>query len=246
MNPFKFLVLPLALISSIAAADSRTEMTTTQVPFTTVGRVNTSEGGCTGTLIYKNLVLTNARCLLDSEGKLTTESVTFYATYNGGKSGSDRYSHKANGTHVWVGTTEPYIDAVNDWGIIRLDWDIGYKVGWFGVDNKTAAQVLAYAEDRILHVVSYPSDLSDDQVPFVEENCSFTETANDDTLVVNNCDMSAGSEGSPIFYFLMDKGERTFRILGLTTVDGENYNVTIPGKSFFAKMVELMNEDPRD
>ncbi|NJL41648.1 MAG: trypsin-like serine protease [Leptolyngbyaceae cyanobacterium SM1_4_3] len=105
--------------------DDRIPMTSNAFPWSAVGRVQTDGAGhCTGALISRDLVLTNAHCIFVNGQR---RNITFAPNYRNGQS-----PETARGILYWWGTDNPSQNRRADWAIIRLERPIGDRYGWFG------------------------------------------------------------------------------------------------------------------
>jgi V8-like Glu-specific endopeptidase len=124
--------------------DNRTPMRSSSYPWSAVGQVQIDGGGhCTGALIGRDLVLTNAHCIWEN-GKRT--DITFAPNYKSGQS-----PEKVRGIRYWWGTPDPSKNRGADWAIIRLEKPIGDRYGSFGW------QQLSYQElkGKLVNYVGY-------------------------------------------------------------------------------------------
>jgi protease YdgD len=115
-------------------------------PYRTVGVVS-GNGGYrgTGVLVYKNLVLTAAHCVMDQKTKKIATDVTYFECAVANK----RIRDKSRIEWIWWGTSTPDTDRENDWAILRIADDLGTKYGWLGTTDKIPRQAIlvGYSQD---------------------------------------------------------------------------------------------------
>lgn len=230
------LLLTLFFVTSQALA-KRELITFAGDPAGTVGRITTPRGGiCTATTVWTNIVLTTARCLLDAKTNTVIDgNYQFRAVYKG-------QSYTAGIVRYSLGTTD-YKDAANNWALLQTDTDVGLKIGSMGASNYDDIEdYVKDSEMSFLYAITYPQDLGGGRQPYLESGCQFTGTSHNGTLLQHNCTMS-GTTGSPIFAH--DAAADTQRIVGLTTLDGQDQQLAIPASAFFAKLKEWRAKFPR-
>lgn len=141
-------------MQSIIGFDNRTRVTAvTTGPYYKIGFLYITAADDktyvgTGFLISENYMLTAAHCLYMS-GK-PIKSITAYFGANG-----NNYEVSANS--IAIGWCTSYIsmrNIANDWGYIKLDWNVGNTCGWFGIGYATDA----YLGQSSYTIFGYPSD----------------------------------------------------------------------------------------
>src|SRR5689334_8140305 len=86
---------------NVFGPDNRIALTTSEYPWRPIGKVFGM--GCTGTLVYKDLVLTAAHCVVDSATKKMRTDITYFRpNYKSGSSTAESWI-----SHVWWGTNDP-------------------------------------------------------------------------------------------------------------------------------------------
>lgn len=225
--------------------DSRQELHDRKYPWGAVGILKNPDGGsCTASVVGRNLLLTNAHCVLYKDRKeIRKGNYVFYAGYSRGS-----YVAKTTILHFWVGTTDSRGDTQNDWALLRTQWNIGDRVGWLGVRRYTAQELVDISFSTVFYLVGYPSDMTSGEVPYWEKNCNFTFTLGE--TVYHSCSTSSGSSGAPMFINKDDEvrilavnvGERRNgakrSVIGVPY--SEDYaNVAVPSATFIEKIKEL-------
>jgi tetratricopeptide (TPR) repeat protein/V8-like Glu-specific endopeptidase len=241
---------------NVFADDNRRELKEIAAPWSAVGRlVVNSTVVCTATLIGPDLVLTNAHCILEGVplANGTRDVNKGHIIFSAGANKTTSIA-QASITKVWMGTYNED-DAVNDWAILRADWRIGDKAGWFEFSSATEG-LLQLTDRALLHVVSYPNDLGQTQIPFLEQGCRFTGFRDARRLLMHSCSASGGTSGAPMFIFEKTAGGKEQpRIVGLHAKDtrpggreppfgvaysDEVANIAVPAEAWRAHLASIV------
>jgi V8-like Glu-specific endopeptidase len=175
--------------------DNRIAMRSNAYPWSAVGRVQIDgRGHCTGALIARDLVLTNAHCIfVDGQRR----GVTFAPNYRNGQA-----PETVRGTFYSWGTAEPKENRRADWAIIHLERPIGDRYGWF------SSQALNYPElrGRTVTYVGYSTfgdetveEFRDGETAQVHIGCQVRDVYPDQGVIHTDCDNGQGGSGGPIF-----------------------------------------------
>ncbi|HAN04446.1 MAG TPA: hypothetical protein DCW72_05960 [Elusimicrobia bacterium] len=175
---------------NVFTGNKRGKVTSTQYPWNTIGRLDLPNGGhCTAALVSRDLILTNAHCILDkSTNTLMAGAFVFRPNLTNGAS-----AYSSGVTLAWWGSYPT--DKSGDWALMRLAKPLGDNLGWMGVK--------ALPDPRIaqLYAVSYSEDFYSGSSASFETGCTIVSGPTSFGQWLHNCSNSRGSSGSPMFIF---------------------------------------------
>ena len=205
---------------AIIGLDQRLPMISREYPWSTVGKiVMLTEAGneysCTGTLIGKSLVLTNAHCVYDKDKKLF-QKIYFLPNLINGRLRTK--TDAAGVKNVLTGTNSPDDRPDSDWAILELDKPLGEKYGFLKWRSVPLAILQRYKNG--LAVAGYSGDYPDPKA-FQELGAGRGLTAGvhlkcsvlgeSEGMLVHDCDTNSGASGSA----LISKIDGVYQIVGL-------------------------------
>jgi hypothetical protein len=128
------------IAESVFSHDSRYVYRDTRYPWSTVGKVQTAEGSCTGTMIGPRLMLTASHCVNWLDGGSSAGWIKFTPAYYNG----DSPFGLAWGTHIysWMVVEGPGLsnqETAFDHVVVVLDRYMGYMTGFAGYRTYNSA-----------------------------------------------------------------------------------------------------------
>ncbi|MDJ0822021.1 MAG: trypsin-like peptidase domain-containing protein [Paracoccaceae bacterium] len=192
-----------------------------------VGRLDTSTGFCTATLIARDVVLTAAHCVFDraTGAPLPARGMVFRAGYHHGQAIATARGLRVATPEAYQPTTDGQAsDATiaHDVALIKLDAPItSAEADPFrvlqGAPPGTKVSVVSYGQGR-------------DQVLSRQPECSLTGRYRDGVLAFD-CNVTFGSSGAPVFARI-DGRLRILSVISSSTQPGARgstaYGMTLP------------------
>jgi uncharacterized protein (TIGR03000 family) len=241
------LAAPRACHANVFGEDPREPITTSEYPWSTIGRVVTTKSGVecwgTGTLVGRNLVVTAAHCLIDPKTQaLTGEPVMFYPNVR--NRGAARESAVIS---VRLGTRDPKNHLSHDWAILELEKPLGDACGWLGIHATTIDTL----PDQIT-VAGYSTNFQGGDAPSVHRDGKVRTRFRERGVVGHDCATGHGSSGGPVLgmrngqltvYGLNIASKRLHgesgESLTLAEYDPRRANIAIPSHEFVQKLREI-------
>lgn len=188
-------------------ADNREESDVSRYPYNTIGRIfftkpNGNRAACTGTLVAKNIVLTNGHCVVDKNTSQIYTNIKFYPGYHDG-SASIGYS-----TVKSVSYSNGYVNKTSgtDWAFLVLNRPLGNQVGWMGLTkwnsdwkNKRMFSLAGYGSNSLLHPFSGRWQTRN------TVKCRVDIEAYSGRALMHDCDSGQGNSGSPLYTYFNGK-----------------------------------------
>jgi len=176
--------------------DNRISVQPTSYPLNAVGRIATKGSEwCTAFLVGKNLIATNAHCLV-----VPYHQLTFYRAYN-----DYSWAESAQIVTAVRGTNDPG-NRVGDWAIMLLDRDMTVDQ-WFEFDFATNFEYTDISTEQYerpgdtegpYSLAGYPKDFSGHNLMY-EQGCDITGRNAEWGYLYHDCDNKVGASGSPIY-----------------------------------------------
>lgn len=140
---------------------------------------------CSGFMVSKNFLMTAGHCVICTECKQWAKSITFYFGYKSSKSYALKYTGK---WRAWAGDIFVYGERMDlDYAYIKLDQNIGDKVGWFGISALSDSNMIG---ERI-SVAGYRDGILKIDTGYMEPY--------DANVLLHNVDTVGGNSGCPIY-----------------------------------------------
>lgn len=219
---------------TIIGTDDRVQVTqTSQYPFTTLGFVyaefdDNTAGGCSGTMIAPNLVLTAAHCVYRTETSQWATFVAFVPGRNGREAPLGKFE-----AQQWT-ITQGYLDQsgkeygydhlFHDIAVLELKQPAGQVTGWLpvGYNDKLAG---FYG-----NIIGYPGDKPDGTLWSV--SCPIDPNFIAPSLFEMECDTYEGTSGSSIYAYYKNDDKRVVYGVNIAGTDQANYGLRITGPYF--------------
>ena len=208
--------------NSVFPPDSRFEFQDTAYPWSTVGRVDTANGSCTGTMVGRRLMLTGSHCIQWTA--TGTGWVKFTPSYfNGsapfGVGWAQRVISwlKADGSD---GLSD--LETAFDYVVVVLDSNIGDLTGYTGYRTYSSS----WNNGNFWDQLGYPGDLTGGQRPVFFDNGAITSVGTHTTsgqqgyVLGHFMDTSGGHSGGP--YWGWWANETFPRVIGTDSTSPQN------------------------
>ena len=241
---------------NIFGKDDRVPVNESKYPWSAIGRVEAFKdkqmlGTCTGTLIGKRLVITNAHCIVDEvTKKITSNRIRFRPNLINGEAPAEAFASR-----VVLGTNDPRGDRGNDWAFLVLDRPLGETYGWMKFILADLTDLDSVKET--VNLVGYSADFPKDkpsETAGVHRGCSIRGFGSLLGTISHDCDMMAGASGGPIFAFLPDGSAVMVAINAAERVSPEGKkvaqfskktaNIGVFAAAWASKAEELLKSEP--
>lgn len=166
---------------------------------------NGQYGGCSFTIIGRNIGITNTHCVRDRNGRIATQIKAFSLQY-----GSRNFA-SANVDFVWTGLNRfptTISDFSRDWAVIRFNNNLGTTAGFYGNlgYSNTQSNLGGTAVNRSTDMIAYSGDwptaraIRPGQVrgrtPGAHFGCSIVRA--ESGVLIHSCDGTPGSSGASL------------------------------------------------
>jgi V8-like Glu-specific endopeptidase len=219
---------------NVHGADDRYVFQDTSFPYSTVGKVQTATGSCTGTMVGRNLMLTANHCI-----KSGLQWMKFTPSYY---DGSEPYGSAYALSYLrWFAkgdessSSSTSLERAFDYALVVLDRNIGDDVGYMG---STTYNSQWNGEDYWDHI-GYPGDVASGQRPIFVNNDAIQEIATHSYgdqsgyYMRTFLDTGGGQSGGPLY----GDFNGDFKIVGVVSGGGSDNNV-FGGGPALGKLIE--------
>lgn len=176
---------PLPL-KAVFGPDDRVAMEDHTYPYSAIVRLENKQGGhCTGSLIARDIVLTNSHCLQDESGtRLHGIKVIAH--------GLPGFAPTTSVTEMVLGTTKYDDEPGQDWALVQLNKPIGDVFGSFKLASNS---IIAGGYT----LAGYSGDFRNGRTAGVHTGCNILGELARHGVVLHDCDMTKGASGSAIW-----------------------------------------------
>ncbi len=228
-----------AELDVVIGEDDRANAVATDYPYSTIGRISTKSGKfCTGFLVSKSVVMTNAHCLVDSENKLLdTSEVEFFLP-----------SQNRSFSALRLKIAKKYLEnsMMFDFAFIEVDEDAGHHSGYLG----TRVFDSSIARQNNLQLAGFAVDYKLSLELFRQTKLCSAMQPSPEGLIMHTCDMQDGSSGAPIFI----KKNESFYVVGINSRQSANgacaafndrscFNLAVPFQQVGSELVEFQKNN---
>lgn len=179
-------------INSVIGPDGRTqESVPTAYPWGAIAHLETNQGGCTGFMLSRDVLVTAGHCV-----HFGGQWVTSYTVTPGRQGWPNAPFGQCSGGINDVWTTWNWINGYpsdHDYGLIKLTCDIGYSTGWFGWWYNTGENL----NNQYFYVEGYPGDKPYGTM-WWDGDSTYSYTANKLWYWI---DTAGGQSGSPVYHY---------------------------------------------
>lgn len=178
-------------IDSVIGPDGRVqESVPTTYPWGAIAHLETNQGGCTGFMLSRDVLVTAGHCVHWGGQWVTSYTVT------PGRTGGTAPFGSCSGGIADVWTTWNWINGYpsdHDYGLVKLTCDIGYSTGWFGWWYNTGENLV----NQYFYVEGYPGDKPYGTM-WWDGDYTYSQTANKLWYWI---DTAGGQSGSPVYHY---------------------------------------------
>lgn len=153
---------------------------------------NGETGHGTAWMFYGDVAITAGHCVYNAEYGGWAKSIKLYAGPNGSATSATITANCSTmyTSNLWIESAQ----TKDDWGVLKLDTDVGAVTGYLGIYYTTGGMA-----GTSIEISGYPWDKNNDAYQFFQYKATGTITTSETAVLKYNVDTLGGQSGAPVF-----------------------------------------------